>query len=105
MVLSVRERLDLALPVIRASSSSEPGAFSAMTRSSSRLPADKTLANDSVEVAELFAHAARAGRRAAGRVRQRPSGGAAKSRAGRRIIVTRADDRGLRVTGHSHTAS
>src|SRR5882724_5089560 len=50
MVLSVRERLDLALPVIRASSSREPGAFSAMTRSNSRLPADKTLAKDSVEV-------------------------------------------------------
>ena len=32
MVLSVRERLDLALPVMRASSSSEPGVFSAMTR-------------------------------------------------------------------------
>jgi len=28
----------------------QPGAFSAMTRSSSRLPADRTLAKDSVEV-------------------------------------------------------
>ncbi len=50
MVRSVRDRFDLALPVMRASSSSEPGAFSAMTRNSSRLPADRTLAKDSVEV-------------------------------------------------------
>jgi hypothetical protein len=35
---------DLALPVIRANSSSEPGAFSAITRNGSRLPADCTLA-------------------------------------------------------------
>jgi hypothetical protein len=46
----VRDRFDLALPVIRATSSSEPGAFSAITRSSSRFPAERTLANDSVEV-------------------------------------------------------
>ena len=52
--VEVRDRLDFALPVIRASSSSEPGAFSAMTRCSSRLPADKTLAKDSVEVNQTF---------------------------------------------------
>jgi hypothetical protein len=46
----VRDRLDLALPVRRAKSSSEPGDFSAITRSSSRLPAYRTLAKDSVEV-------------------------------------------------------
>jgi hypothetical protein len=56
MVRSVRERLDCALPVMRASSSSEPGAFSAMTRSSSRLPADSTLAKDLVEVNQTLAH-------------------------------------------------
>ena len=33
--------IGLGLPVMRASSSSEPGAFSAMTRSSSRLPTDR----------------------------------------------------------------
>jgi hypothetical protein len=49
-VLSVRDRFDLARPVICASASSEPGAFSAMIRKSSRLPAEKTLAKDSVEV-------------------------------------------------------
>jgi hypothetical protein len=54
IVLNVRDRLDLALPVIRAGSSRELGAFSAMTRSSSRLPADKTLAKDSVEVNQTF---------------------------------------------------
>ena len=58
MVRSVRDRFDLALPVIRASSSSEPGAFSAMTRSRSRLPADKTLAKDSVEVNQTFGSSA-----------------------------------------------
>jgi hypothetical protein len=56
MVRSVRDRFGLALPVpvIRASSSSEPGAFPAMTRSSSRFPADRTLAKDSVEVNQTF---------------------------------------------------
>lgn len=54
MVRSVRDKLDLALPAIRASSSSEPGAFAAMTRSSSRLPADRTLAKDSVEANQTF---------------------------------------------------
>jgi hypothetical protein len=54
MVRSVRDRLDFALPVMRASSSSELGVFSAMTRSSWRLPADKTLAKDSVEVNQTF---------------------------------------------------
>src|ERR1700733_1815478 len=39
---------------MRASSSSELGAFSAMTRNSSRLPADSTLAKDSVEVNQTF---------------------------------------------------
>jgi ribbon-helix-helix CopG family protein len=39
---------------MRANSSSERGAFSAMTRSSSRLPADRILANDSVEVNQTF---------------------------------------------------
>ncbi len=48
----------MALPVIRASSSSEPGAFSAMTRSSSRLPADNTLAKDSVEVNQTLGSSA-----------------------------------------------
>ncbi len=47
IVLNVRDRLDFALPVMRANSSSERGAFSAMTRSSSRLPAERTLAKDS----------------------------------------------------------
>ena len=58
MLRSVRERLDLAFPVIRASSSSEPGACSAMTRSSSRLPAERTLAKDSVEVNQTFGSSA-----------------------------------------------
>jgi hypothetical protein len=53
-----RDRLDFALPVIRASSSSEPGALSAMTRSNSRLPADNTLAKDSVEVNHSFGSSA-----------------------------------------------
>ncbi len=39
---------------MRASSSSEPGAFSAMVRSSSRLPAERTLAKNSVEVNQTF---------------------------------------------------
>ncbi len=43
MVRSVRNRLDVALPVIRASSWSEPGACSTTTLSRSRLPADSTL--------------------------------------------------------------
>jgi hypothetical protein len=38
MVRSVRDRFDSALPVIRASSSSEPGAFSAMTAMDARFP-------------------------------------------------------------------
>jgi hypothetical protein len=50
--------LDFALPVIRASSSSEAGVFSAMTRNSSRLPADRTLAKDSVEVNQTFGSSA-----------------------------------------------
>ena len=36
----------------------EPGAFSAMIRSSSRLPADRTLAKDSVEVNQTFGSSA-----------------------------------------------
>jgi hypothetical protein len=40
--------------VIGAKSSSEFGASLAMTRSSSRLPADSILANDSVEVNQTF---------------------------------------------------
>jgi len=58
MVRNVRGRLDFALPVIRASSSSEPGAFSAMTRSSSRLPADRTFAKGSVEVNQTLGSSA-----------------------------------------------
>jgi hypothetical protein len=41
-----------------ASSSSEPGAFSAMTRSRSRFPAERTLANDSVEVNQTLGSSA-----------------------------------------------
>jgi hypothetical protein len=54
IVGSVLDRLDFALPVIRASSSSEPGACSTMTRSRSRLPAESTLAKDSVELNHTF---------------------------------------------------
>ncbi|MFC3528856.1 hypothetical protein ACFOMH_11775 [Paracoccus mangrovi] len=54
MVFRVRERLEPARPVISASSSSDAGALSAMMRSSSRLPADRTLAKDSVEVNHTF---------------------------------------------------
>src|SRR5207302_8824883 len=54
MVFRVRDRFDFAFPVIRASSSREPGACSAITRSRSRLPADSTLAKDSVEVNRTF---------------------------------------------------
>src|SRR5260370_33068500 len=58
MVFNVRDRFDLARPVIRANSSSELGASLAMTCSSSRLPADRTLANDSVEVNQTFGSSA-----------------------------------------------
>jgi hypothetical protein len=54
MVRRVRDRLDFALPVIRASSSSEPGACSASTHSLSRLPAESTLAKDSEAVNQTF---------------------------------------------------
>ena len=54
MVFRVRDRFDFAFPVIRASSSREPGACSAITRSRSRLPADSNLAKDSVEVKRTF---------------------------------------------------
>src|SRR6266478_4102578 len=54
MVFRVRDRFDFVFPVIRASSSREPGACSAITRSTSRLPADSTLAKDSVEVNHTF---------------------------------------------------
>jgi hypothetical protein len=50
MVFNVRDRFDFARPVIRANSSSELGASLAMICSSSRLPADSTLANNSAEV-------------------------------------------------------
>jgi len=50
MIVVGNNRHDLARPVICASSSNEPGAFSAIVRKSSRLPAESTLANDSVEV-------------------------------------------------------
>jgi hypothetical protein len=43
-----------ALPVIRASSSSEPGNRSTITRKRSRFPTERTLANDSVEVNQTF---------------------------------------------------
>lgn len=55
VVFNVRDRFDLVRPVIRANSSSELGASLAMTCSSSRLPADRTLANDSVEVTRPLA--------------------------------------------------
>ena len=48
IVRNVRDRFDFALPVIGAGSFSEPGACSTITRNRSRLPADSTLANDSV---------------------------------------------------------
>ena len=68
---SVRDRLDFALPVIRASSSSDPGACSTITRNRSRLPADSTLAKDSVEVNHTFGSsgAIRRSRRATAMVR------------------------------------
>ena len=50
----MRDRLDFALPVMRASSSSDPGACSTITRNRSRLPAERTLAKDSVEVNQTF---------------------------------------------------
>src|SRR5208337_2462138 len=58
MVFSVRDKFDLARPVILANSSSELGASLAMTRSSSQLPADSTLANDSVEVNQTLGSSA-----------------------------------------------
>ena len=54
MVFNVRDRFDFARPLIRVGSSSEPGASSAMIRRSSRLPFDRTLAKDSVEVNHTF---------------------------------------------------
>jgi len=57
MVFKVRDRFDFALPVIRANSSSESGACSMITHSCVRLPADSTLAKDSVEVNQIFGSA------------------------------------------------
>jgi len=47
-------QVGFCLPVIFASSSSEPGVCSTITRSRSRWPADSTLAKDSVEVNHTF---------------------------------------------------
>jgi hypothetical protein len=58
IVFNVRDRFDFARPVTCANSSSEPGACSAMIRSRSRLPAESTLAKDSVEVNQTFGSSA-----------------------------------------------
>ena len=47
IALSVRDRFDLALPVMRANSSREPGALSAMTRSSRMVQAKVAMATHS----------------------------------------------------------
>ncbi|KHJ54601.1 hypothetical protein LA66_08365 [Aureimonas altamirensis] len=52
--MRVRDRLGFDRPVIRDSSSSEPGDCSSMTRSSSRFPLDRICAKDSVDVNHTF---------------------------------------------------
>ena len=54
MVRSVRDRFDLALPGDPRELVERAGVFPAMIRSSSRFPADRTLAKDSVEVNQTF---------------------------------------------------
>lgn|SRR6185312_2284588 len=58
MVFSVRDRLDFARPVMAANSSSDSGERRAMVASSSRFPAESTLANDSVHVNQTLGSSA-----------------------------------------------
>nr|KIU67086.1 hypothetical protein TR92_18250 [Brucella anthropi] len=46
--------MGFARPVIRDSSSSEPGDCSSMTRSNSRFPLERSCANDSMDVNHTF---------------------------------------------------